>query len=80
MGFDNLELKILDPFQLSLSRNEWKRIVKEAILAANQGELKQEIKEKYKKLKNSELDNETFGRKTYLKDVNLQEARTKFKF
>ena len=74
------ELEILDPFQLSLSRNEWKKIVKEAILAANQEQLKQEIKEKYKKLKNSELAKETFGRKSYIKDLNLQQARTKFKF
>ena len=74
------ELKIVDPFEISLNRNEWKRIVKEAILAANQEELKQEIKEKYKKLKNSELAKETFGRKSYLKDLNLQQARTKFKF
>ena len=63
-----------------MSKNEWKRIVKEAILTANEDELKKEIKEKYKKLKNSELANETFGRKSYVKDLNLQQARTMFKF
>ena len=73
-------LENIGPFQLRQSRNEWKRIVKEAILAVNQDELKQEIKEKYKKLKHSELTKQTFGRKIYIKDLNLQQARTKFKF
>ena len=74
------ELKILDPFQLSLTKNEWKKIVKEAILAANSNELKHEISEKYKKLKHSELAKEDFGRKSYINNLNLQQARTKFKF
>ena len=59
------ELKILDPFQYTLSKQEWKRIVKKAILTANTNELKEEIKEKYKKLRNSEQVNEDFGRKDY---------------
>ena len=74
------ELEILDPFQLSLTKNEWKKIVKEAILAANSNELKHEISEKYKKLKHSELAQEDFGRKSYINNLNLQQARTKFKF
>ena len=40
------DLKILDPFQLDVSSTECKRIVREAILTANQDELTQEIKEK----------------------------------
>ena len=74
------ELNILDPFELSLSKIEWKRIVKKAIVAANSRELKQEIVEKYKKLKNSDLVSEEFGRKEYLKKLNIHQARTKFKF
>ena len=74
------ELNILDPFQWSLTKNEWKSIVKKAILAANCEELKYEISEKYKKLKHSELAKESFGRKSYISDLNLQQARIKFKY
>ena len=55
-------------------------MVKTAINAANAMELKHEITEKYKKLKNSDLVNEEFSRKEYLKKLNIQQARTKFKF
>ena len=64
------ELKIL----------EWKRIVKKAIVTANTNELKEEIKEKYKKLRNSELVNKDFGRKDYINNLDLLQARTMFKF
>ena len=64
------ELKIL----------EWKRIVKKAILTANTNELKEEIKEKYKKLRNSELVNKDFGRKDYINNLDLLQARTMFKY
>ena len=74
------DLRIIDPFEHWLSTNEWKRIVKEAVSEANSEELKLEIKEKYKKLKNSELAKEEFGRKAYTSQLSLQDARTKFKF
>ena len=54
-------------------------MVKTAINAANAMELKHEIKEKYKKLKNSDLVNEKFSRREYLKKLNIQQARSKFK-
>ena len=74
------EVKILDPFQISLSKGEWRRIVKKAITKANSDELKDEIVNKYKKLEKSVLANEEFGRKDYIKNLNLQQARTNFKF
>ena len=74
------DLKILNPFEHWLSVNEWKSMVKKAVLEANSSELKSEISEKYKKLKNSELAKEEFGRKSYIRDLDLQQARTKFKF
>ena len=74
------DLKILNPFEYSLSTNEWKNMVKKAIKEENSKELKSEICEKYKKLKNSELAKEEFGRKSYVKDLDLHQARTKFKF
>ena len=74
------ELNIVDPFEIELSKHEWKKIVKNAVTKANTEELKHEIKEKYKKLEKSDLVKEEFGRKEYLKVLNIQQARTKFKF
>ena len=74
------ELNILDPFEITLSKNEWKKMVKKAINTANAMELKHEINEKYKKLKNSDLVNEESSRKEYLRKLSIQQARTKFKF
>ena len=74
------DLEILDPFEHWLTTQEWKRMVKTATIDANDKELKYEIKEKYKKLKNSDLAKEEYGRKTYLRNLSLQEARTMFKF
>jgi ABC-type amino acid transport substrate-binding protein len=54
------QLNILDPFKVNLSKNEWKKMVKEAISKANSDELKDEITNKYKKLKKSELEGEDF--------------------
>ena len=55
-------------------------MVKSAVIKANSNELKHEIEEKYKKLKKSDLVNEEFDRKDYLKKLNIQQARTMFKF
>ena len=74
------DLGILNPLEVELSDQEWKRMVKEAIRKANEKELKEEITSKYKKLMKSELVEEEFGRKEYIGKLNLQQARTKFKF
>ena len=74
------ELNIVDPFKIHVSKNEWKKMVKSAVIKANSNELKHEIEEKYKKLKKSDLVNEEFDRKDYLKKLNIQQARTMFKF
>ena len=42
------ELKILNPFDVWMSENEWKRMVKSAVSEANSKEIKEEISEKYK--------------------------------
>ena len=55
-------------------------MVKAAITEANEIELKYDIKEKYKKLKTSDLAKEEFGRKSYFKNLSLQESRTMFKY
>ena len=74
------DLELINPFQYSVSKQEWKRMVKNAIMKANTNDLKEEIEEKYKKLKNSELVREDFGRKDYINNLDLLQARTMFKF
>ena len=44
------EFNIVEPFKIHLSKNEWKKMVKSAVIKANSNELKHEIEEKYKKL------------------------------
>ena len=72
------DLKLPNIFEVKVKRNKWKTLVKNAILAANEKELKDEIKES-KKLKNSELANEKFGIKKYVFELSLHESRTLFK-
>jgi len=62
-----------------IDKNVWKRKVKQKIEEENSKELFQDMK-RLKKLKNSELSSESFGRQPYLKQLNLAGVRTKFKF
>ena len=61
------------------SKLSWKNTVKRAIRDHCASELKTEIKEKYKKLENIETEKENFEAKPYLTELNLIQARTKFK-
>ena len=62
-----------------MTRNKWKGLVKKAIQTANAKELKSDMSS-YRKLENSELLLEDFGRQPYLKQLNLTDSRTKFKY
>ena len=57
----------------------WKKSVKEKVKFFCEAELKKEIVEKYSKLENIDTKSEYFEAKEYLKDLNLSEARLKFK-
>ena len=72
------DLNLPNIFEVKVKRNKWKNLVKDAILAANEKELREEISES-KKLKNSDLANEKFGIKKYVFDLSLHESRTLFK-
>ena len=65
--------------KVSMTHNEWKAKVKKMIKQENEKEIKEEML-KSKKLEDSDLIKEDFGRKPYLEELNLTSARTKFKF
>jgi hypothetical protein len=62
-----------------MTRNKWKGLVKKVIQTANTKELKSDMSS-YRKLDNSELLLEDFGRQPYLKQLNLSDSQTKFKY
>ena len=65
--------------KVTMTHNEWKAKVKNMIKQENEKELKEQIL-KSKKLEDSDLPEEEFGRKLYLEELDLTSARTKFKF
>ena len=72
------ELGLPNIFEIKIKRTKWKKLVKKAILNANEEELKVEIM-KSKKLKDSDLLKEGFGIKKYIKQLSLNESRILFK-
>ena len=57
----------------------WKKMVQSKVKDFFQNELIKEIKEKYSKLEDIDTDNEKFEPKEYLKELDLSQARIKFK-
>ena len=57
----------------------WKKMVKSKVNDFYEAELKRDIKEKYSTLEDIVTENEEFERKSYLKELNLAQARIKFK-
>ena len=73
-----VDLKLPNIFEERIKKNAWKKKVKESIVRENEKELKQDM-QTFKKLKQSELINEKFGMRKYVKELNVNEARTLFK-
>ena len=67
-----------DIFKEPMKSNEWKSLVKKKMHEANSKELKSEI-QTYRKLEKSDLLTEAAGRQPYTKDLQLSDARIKFK-
>ena len=65
-------------FKEPMKINKWKSLVKKKMHEANSKELKSEI-QTYRKLEKSDLLTEAAGRQPYTKDLQLSDARTKFK-
>ena len=60
-----------------LSKNQWKKLVKEKVHVKNKNDLLEEVK-KYKKLSHEKWMTEEYGIKSYLINMSLQQARTLF--
>ena len=52
-------------FNNIISKNKWKRLVKKAIAEANEKEIRESMK-RYKKVNQSDLENETFECQQYI--------------
>ena len=73
------EYQLPNILKQKMTQNKWKGLVNKAIQTANAKELKLDMSS-YRKLENSELLLEDFGRQPYLKQLNLTDSRTKFKY
>ena len=61
------------------TKTAWKKMVQSKVKDFYQTELIKEIKEKYSKLEDIDTENEKFEPKEYLKELDLSQARIKFK-
>lgn len=73
------ELNLPDPFAEHFTQKQLKLKMKFAIIKRNENELKDSFLT-YKKLRNSDLINENFGRKEYLSSLPMRMARVKFSY
>ena len=73
------KLALPNPIDTVIPKMTWKRLVKSAIMSANEEELKESFT-RYKKLRDSDLAGEGFGRKDYLSKLPIYLARTKFSY
>ena len=62
-----------------VSKQTWKRQVKRAVIEDNKNHLLRLIRDKYEKLDYESLKAETFSTQRYLKNLNVNDARLKFK-
>ena len=80
--FDEL-LKILNLPDIiygntAISKSQWKKIVKKAVLEKNEKDLKEKMSH-YTKIEDGPQMEENFERKTYLHTCNVRDARLKFR-
>ena len=69
---ENLNLPNI--FKEDITKTQWKNLIKKKIKEENEKDLKSKMKN-YSKLKNSELMDEEFGMRVYLKNLNVHDAR-----
>ena len=86
MGFPGLlseckvfmaELGIMEKDMLACNKMQWKRLLEQRITQLNRDEILEKIKD-YKKLDFWKLKDEPFRMKSYLKTMNLSDARIMF--
>ena len=73
------KLKLPNILNTKMSKHVWKDLVKRKVMDENAKELKADLST-YRKLEESEVLEEEFGIQPYIKQLNLANARTKFKF
>ena len=71
------EFNLPDPH--SVSKLAWKRQVRRAITEVNKNDLLSQIRDKYEKLNYDSFKVETFSTQEYLKSLNVNDARLKFR-
>ena len=77
--FDKYDLPDITSEGKVQSKLTWKNIVKCKVKEHCEAELRKEINEKYSKLEEINTEKENFEAKSYLQELNLVQARTKFK-
>ena len=75
----DLKIQFAKHFEVKNEQNVWKDLVKRKVMDGNAKELKADLL-KYRKLEESEILKEEFGRQPYIKQLDLANVRTKFKF
>ena len=73
------ELDLPDTFETDVPKNKWKKLVKKAIMDANEKDLKTRMND-YKKLTDSEMQEESFEVQKYLHELSVNDARTYFAY
>lgn len=74
-----LETELSLPDTLKCTKNQWKNIVNKKVREKNKNDLIEMIRIKeYKKVDANLLKNENFEAKSYMKNLSIQNARTKF--
>lgn len=74
-----MERELSLPDSLKCTKNQWKNIVNKKVREKNKNDLIEMIRIKeYKKLDANLLKNENFEAKSYMKNLSIQNARTKF--
>ena len=71
------DLKLPNPSKVS--QQSWKKLVRKAVTEANRLSILALIEEKYEKLDYQCLKTESFGKKEYIKNMNMHDGRLKFR-
>ena len=72
-------IKELDlPNMKNVPRNQWKSLVNKKMKEKYRNDLVK-LSERYKKINTEEIAKDTFGRKPYMANLRMNQARTKFK-
>ena len=66
-------------FDNNYSAKQWKSTVKKAVSKANENEIRTKLST-YRKFRYSDMIGEKFGMKPYLRNLNLQDIRIKFRY